>query len=238
MKKKLIIVMAGLLLLCGCGSEKSESEKKVSTPETHDLSGTVTEINEHSVTITPLEKTKAAVFDTRDAVMDMGVYEYNIGIQVKITYFTKKGKKTIQKMTLIKPSQEMLVNKKIVGLIDQMTLEEKVGQLFFVRCPQNDADAKIEQYHIGGYVLFGRDFVNQNPASMSAVTRGYQSHAKIPLFIGVDEEGGIVNRISVNPNFRAVPFHSPQSLYAEGGFGLVTSDTQEKDTLLKSIVSM
>ena len=55
------------------------------------------------------------------------------------------------------------------------------------------------------------------------------------MLIGVDEEGGTVVRISSNPNFRAVKFHSPQALYNEGGFDLITSDTKEKDELLASI---
>lgn len=233
MKNKLIIIMTTCLMLCGCG--KAEPEKKDKADKSYSLTGTVIEISDTTVSITPIEQTKAMVFDTQHAVMDMGSYEYTIGIQVKLTYYSEKGKKIIKKMTLTKPSQEMLVNKKVFELIDQMTLEEKVGQLFFVRCPQIDANEKIEQYHIGGYVLFGRDFVNQTPASVSEVTAGYQHHSKIPLLIGVDEEGGVVNRISTNPNFRAVPFHSSQRLYAEGGFDLITSDTKEKDALLKSI---
>ena len=39
-----------------------------------------------------------------------------------------------------------------------MTLEEKVGQIFFARCPQEDGAALASQYHLGGYILFGRDF--------------------------------------------------------------------------------
>jgi hypothetical protein len=40
------------------------------------------------------------------------------------------------------------------------------------------------------------------------------------LLIGVDEEGGNVVRVSKYPEFRAEPFRSPQSLFAEGGFPL------------------
>ena len=42
-------------------------------------------------------------------------------------------------------------------LLDSMTLEEKVGQLFFVRVPAENAAADVAQYHLGGYILFGRD---------------------------------------------------------------------------------
>lgn len=43
-------------------------------------------------------------------------------------------------------------------LLSSMTLEEKVGQVFFVRCPSQDAVSDISTYHLGGYILFGRDF--------------------------------------------------------------------------------
>ena len=39
-----------------------------------------------------------------------------------------------------------------------MTLEEKVGQMFIARCPDSDAAPKVTNYHLGGYILFGQDF--------------------------------------------------------------------------------
>ena len=44
------------------------------------------------------------------------------------------------------------------ALLADMTVEEKVGQLFFVRCPEEAGAEKAAQYHLGGYILFGRDF--------------------------------------------------------------------------------
>ena len=51
----------------------------------------------------------------------------------------------------------------------------------------------------------------------------------------VDEEGGTVNRVSLNPSLRAVPFWAPRDLYASGGMELIKSDTEEKCELLKSL---
>ena len=42
-------------------------------------------------------------------------------------------------------------------LLDSMTLEEKVGQVFFVRCPSENAAEDVGTYHLGGYILFSRD---------------------------------------------------------------------------------
>ncbi|MDY3619388.1 glycoside hydrolase family 3 N-terminal domain-containing protein [Agathobaculum sp.] len=119
--------------------------------------------------------------------------------------------------------------------VDDLTLEEQIAQMFFARCPETDAAALAGQYNIGGYILFGRDFEGQTPDSVRETIASYQAAAKTPMLIGVDEEGGTVVRVSSNPNFRAAKFHSPQSLYAEGGMELVVSDTKEKDELLSSI---
>lgn len=121
------------------------------------------------------------------------------------------------------------------AILEEMTLEEKVGQLFFVRCPETEAAQKAADYHLGGYLLFGRDFAGKTEEEVIQTIQSYQDAVELPLLIGVDEEGGTVNRVSSNPNLRAVPFWSPQALYAEGGFDLIESDTVEKCSLLKRL---
>lgn len=120
-------------------------------------------------------------------------------------------------------------------LLDGMTLEEKVGQMFIARCPETDAAQLAADYHLGGYILFGRDFKDKTAEQVTADIQSYQDAAEIPLLIAVDEEGGTVNRVSSNPNLRSSPFRSPQSLYSEGGLELVRSDAQEKCWLLESL---
>ena len=120
-------------------------------------------------------------------------------------------------------------------ILDTMTIEEKVGQMFFVRCRKDTAAADLQDYHLGGYILFADDIKGQTEASLKSKLQSYQDTAKISLLIGVDEEGGDIVRISKYPEFRAVPFHTPQELFAEGGFPLIQSDTKEKAVLLKSL---
>lgn len=120
-------------------------------------------------------------------------------------------------------------------ILEGMTLEEKVGQMFVARCPKENAAVKAAEYHLGGYILFGRDLSGKTREEVVQDIRSYQEAAEIPLFIGVDEEGGTVNRVSKNPQLRAAPFWSPQKLYREGGFELVRSDTKEKCDLLRSV---
>ena len=52
------------------------------------------------------------------------------------------------------PSPEELAAAQVEELLSSLTLEEQVGQLFFVRCPADQALEDITTYHLGGYVLF------------------------------------------------------------------------------------
>lgn len=127
------------------------------------------------------------------------------------------------------------IEQKAEEILAGMSLEEKVGQLFIARCPEADAASKVTQYHLGGYILFARDFTGKTKEEVTASIQSYQNAAEIPLLIGVDEEGGTVNRVSKNTNLRQTPFSSPQELYAAGGWDLIRSDTREKCQLLQSL---
>ena len=123
-------------------------------------------------------------------------------------------------------------NKVIEDRLATMTLEEKVGQLFWARVPSNHQIEDLQSYHLSGYILFGRDFEGRSLEDIKALTKGCQAAAKIPLLIGSDEEGGTVTRIS---SILETPFQSPMALYQQGGMEAVLSDTKQKAELLKSV---
>lgn len=86
-----------------------------------------------------------------------------------------------------------------------MTLKEKLCQLFVVTPEQlskqvgvTEADetlkAAIKTYPVGGVILFGGNI--SHAEQVAALIGGMQEAAKIPLLVGVDEEGGIVSRLS------------------------------------------
>ncbi len=120
------------------------------------------------------------------------------------------------------PTQEELDARLIIEeILDQMTTEELVGQLFFPRCPGNNAVEDIQTYHLGGYILFGRDFKSADgswltESELTSTLAVYQNAASIPLLIGADEEGGSVIRASRNPNLFSNPCQSPQRLAKRG----------------------
>lgn len=120
-------------------------------------------------------------------------------------------------------------------ILRQMTLEEQVGQLFIARCPAEQAAAKAAEYSLGGYILFKRDFTDKSASKVQAEIQSYQAAAKLPMLIGVDEEGGTVNRVSSNSQLRETPFLSPQELYRQGGWEGIQKDTVEKCDLLQSL---
>ena len=123
-------------------------------------------------------------------------------------------------------------NKVIEDRLATMTLEEKVGQLFWARVPSNHQIEDLQSYHLSGYILFGRDFEGRSLEDIKTLTKDYQAAAKIPLLIGSDEEGGTVTRIS---SILETPFQSPRALYQQGGMEAVLSDTKQKAELLKSV---
>lgn len=132
-------------------------------------------------------------------------------------------------------SLEQQTEQKLDSLISDMTIEEKIGQMFYVRCPEEDAVDCISKYHLGGYILFGRDFDDKTKDDIVSAVQSYQSASEIPMLIGVDEEGGTVVRVSSNPNLRSTPFLSPSDTYADGGWEAIENDACEKAELLLSL---
>ena len=65
--------------------------------------------------------------------------------------------------------------------------------MFFVRCPEMGAAEDVAAYHLGGLLLFGRDYKDADGGWLSAEEltaklESYQAAADIPLFIGSDED--------------------------------------------------
>lgn len=93
-------------------------------------------------------------------------------------------------------------------LLSSMTQEEKVWQLFFVTPEALTGQSPVtlageatrqalEARPVGGLVYFAKNLIDREQTlSMLANT---QSYSRIPLFLGVDEEGGTVSRIGANP---------------------------------------
>ncbi len=102
----------------------------------------------------------------------------------------------------VSPSTFALTNPEIDTMIAEMTIEEKVGQLIMVGFDGTQANEAIETYirerFVGGVVLFSRNI--ETPQQTAELTNQLQQLAgttahQIPLFIGIDQEGGWVIRL-------------------------------------------
>lgn len=125
--------------------------------------------------------------------------------------------------------------KRAKEILKDMTLEEKVGQMFIVRCPEENQLSLIKDYKPAGFALFERDFKDKTVQRVVGDIKSYQYTTKIPMFIGVDEEGGDVTRVSSFKEFRGYPFLSPQEVFKSGGFNAIEMDVAEKCQLLKKL---
>lgn len=119
--------------------------------------------------------------------------------------------------------------------VETMSLEEKVGQILFVRYPEDSALASLMEKNPGGILMFARDFDGLDKDEVKEKINKLQKESKIPLIIGVDEEGGTVVRVSSNPKLRDEKFKSPQDIYSEGGMEAIKENAAEKSELLLSL---
>jgi len=82
--------------------------------------------------------------------------------------------------------------------MQEMTLDQKVGQLFMIRAYSKGDKAEektvselVSKYHIGGICFF-----QGTPEEQARLTNIYQGKAKVPLFIAMDAEWGLGMRFA------------------------------------------
>ena len=124
----------------------------------------------------------------------------------------------------------------LVLQLEAMTLEEKVGQLFMVTpgtlgLPQIKAPMEalsqeqltqmenaireiFAKYPVGGIVQFAADLYS--PEQITAYNALLQKAAEIPLFLGIDEEGGTVARLANHSAFDLPQYQSAGAVGASG----------------------
>ena len=125
----------------------------------------------------------------------------------------------------------ILANEKI----KKMSLNEKIAQILLVRYPEENAKEILSNYQFGGYIFFAKDFKDKTKEEVIDMIKNLQNVAKIPILTAVDEEGGIVVRVSSNKNIRNEPFKSPRQLYLAGGMDRIKEDVKEKSTILSEL---
>ena len=132
------------------------------------------------------------------------------GIVAVIFCFPSNPKKEEDKYPV---AQDPITSPTLDDIIDdklsQMTLEEKVGQLFMISISEtqmtDSLKNRLETLKPGGIIIFKNNVLNY--AQTSTLISDLQNTVSIPLFIGIDQEGGIVQRIVAldDANVLAIP---------------------------------
>ena len=164
---------------------------------------------------------------------------FNIGDNIKIKYNKHLSDfDDIQRINVKEISKDNIklnYSDQAIKIVENMSLNEKIGQLLLVRIPETNKIETITKYNIGGYILFQRDIDNKTKNELIDEIKSYQSNSTTPLLIAIDEEGGIVSRLSSNKNIVSSPFLSPKELYKNGGFDEIKKDAINKNNILKEL---
>jgi len=101
---------------------------------------------------------------------------------------------------IVEEEEEIEEIDEIQVIVDNMTLDEKIGQLFIFGFKGTTADENviraIEENHIGGFILFKDNILDaKQTVELLNHLKNINSSNKLPLFLSVDEEGGIVSRL-------------------------------------------
>lgn len=147
-----------------------------------------------------------------------------IVISLFIIFFFQTNDKAIVKEEIEKkPTQEEIQARKTAEeirlLIEGMTLEEKVAQLFIITpealtngaettVAEEETEGALVQYPVGGLIYFAKNLIEpEQTKTMIDNTKEFNSQSnEVPLFFSVDEEGGVVSRIANNTNFGVTKF--------------------------------
>ena len=96
----------------------------------------------------------------------------------------------------------------IPSVLDGLTLEQRVGQLFMVGSPAKFADsatvAAVRDRFVGSVFLSGRSSAGVAATAGVVTELSAQNPVGIPLFVATDQEGGQVQVLS-GPGFSAIP---------------------------------
>ena len=117
-------------------------------------------------------------------------------------------------------------------LLQKMTLEEKIGQMFIVNLELLDDSQgsyyefrkctkkmkkTLKKYPAGGVILFARNIEKRK--QVLRLNAGLQEVSPYPLFVTVDEEGGDVARIGSNRNMKTSAFPPMEEVGKQGDAG-------------------
>ncbi len=137
---------------------------------------------------------------------DEGIEQESILTQLDSVAVDTAGPPEVESDTVVKVKQAKTDTVIVDSLLQQMTLKEKIGQLFFTSAngyfkSENDESyrqlvSKIKGFNIGGIIYFGGDVYGQ-----AVLNNKLQLISKIPLWITQDMEYGAAMRVRGTTRF-------------------------------------
>lgn len=96
--------------------------------------------------------------------------------------------------------ENLTIDEKVDQIVASMSQTEKLGQMVMIGIQgtkvDDDSLYMLNQYHMGGVILFDRNMESLEQVKQLTSDLQAQSNEKVPLFIGIDEEGGDVVRMA------------------------------------------
>ncbi|MBD0833320.1 glycoside hydrolase family 3 protein [Aestuariibaculum sediminum] len=110
-----------------------------------------------------------------------------------LSFFNKAKTTTVNASPIALNAKSVWVD----SVYNNMTLKEKVGQLFMVAAYSNREAKHIDsiQQLIADYGIGGLIFFQGGPVRQANLTNRYQALAKVPLLVGIDAEWGLNMRL-------------------------------------------
>jgi beta-N-acetylhexosaminidase len=109
-----------------------------------------------------------------------------------------------------------------------LSLEQQIGQFLFIGLPGTELDAEtrdlVTQVQPGGVIIFGRNV--GSPEQLRSLLDGVRELVSTPLLCGIDQEGGLVDRLrrifTPMPSARTIRQHG--DLAAARSLGRITGE--------------
>ena len=96
--------------------------------------------------------------------------------------------------------ENLTIDEKVDKTVESMSQTEKLGQMVMIGIQgtkvDDDSLYMLHQFHMGGVILFDRNMDSPEQVKQLTSDLQAQSNEKVPLFIGIDEEGGDVVRMA------------------------------------------
>lgn len=96
--------------------------------------------------------------------------------------------------------ENLTIDEKVDKIVESMSQTEKLGQMVMIGIQgtkvDDDSLYMLHQFHMGGVILFDRNMKSPEQVKQLTSDLQAQSNEKVPLFIGIDEEGGDVVRMA------------------------------------------